>query len=266
MRVRVFQIAVGPDKRANLDRVLRLLDSSDADLNVFPEYLMGVGPKGVDAEYARSLAEPLEGEFASSLLDKTRERGFAAAFTLYLREGEGVSNAAVLADRGRVLAVYRKIHLFDAFGYRESSVFKPGSEPAVARLENFTVGLAVCFDLRFPELFRAMARAGVDLFLVPSAWYRGPYKAEQWKGLTSARAHENLAYLVAADQAGDRFIGHSVVVNPWGHALVDLGEGEKALTAELDPSEVREAREAVRGLELARWDLYARWYARGGSP
>jgi predicted amidohydrolase len=95
------------------------------------------------------------------------------------------------------------------------------------------------------------------------AWYRGPYKVEQWKGLTSARAHENLAYLVAADQAGDRFIGHSVVVNPWGHALVDLGEGERALTAELDPSEVREA---VRGLELARWDLYARWYARGGSP
>ena len=266
MRVRVFQLAVGSDKRANLDRALQLLDSSDADLNVFPEYLMGVGPRGVNAEYARSLAEPLDGGFASSLIYKTRERGFAAAFTLYLKEGESVSNAAVLADRGKVLAVYRKIHLFDAFGYRESSVFKPGSELAVARLGSFTVGLAVCFDLRFPELFRAMARAGVDLFLVHSAWYRGPYKVEQWKSLTSTRAHENLAYLVAADQSGDLFIGHSVVANPWGHALVDLGEGERALTVELDPSEIREAREAVRSLELAKWDLYARWYAGGGSP
>jgi len=266
VRVRVFQLAVGPDKRANLARVLQLLDASDADLNVFPEYLMGVGPKGVDAEYTRSLAEPLEGEFLSSLLDKTRERGFATAFTLYLREGEFVSNAAVLVDRGKVLAVYRKIHLFDAFGYRESSIFKPGSELAVAKLGNFTVGLAVCFDLRFPELFRAMARTGSDLFLVPSAWYKGPYKVEQWRGLTSCRAHENLAYLVAVDQAGDLFIGHSVIVNPWGHALIDAGEGERALTAELDPSEVREARMAVRSLELARWDLYARWYAGGGLP
>lgn len=263
--MRVFQLALGPDKRANLARVLELLDSSDADLNVFPEYLMGVGPGGVTAEYVRALAEPLDGEFASSLVEKTRERGFAAVFTVYLREGGRVSNAAVLADRGRVLAVYRKIHLFDAFGYRESSVFAPGSEPAVARLGDFVVGLAVCFDLRFPELFRAMARAGANLFVVPSAWYRGRHKLEQWRALTAARAHENLAYLVAADQAGKSFIGRSVAVDPWGRALAELGEEEGVLAAELDPSEVEEAREVVRSLELARWDLYARWYA-GGSP
>ncbi len=264
MRVRVFQLSVGPRKAENLRRVLALLDSSDADLNVFPEYLMGVGGGGVTAEYVRSLAEPLGGEFAASIVDKSRERGFAVAFSTFLLEEGRVYNAAVLADRGRVAAVYRKIHLFDAFGYRESSVFEPGAEAAVASLGELRVGLAVCFDLRFPELFRHMMLMGAELFVVPSAWYRGPYKVEQWRALTAARAHENAAYLVAADQWGERFVGHSRVVNPWGHALVDLGEGERSIEVEVSAGEVREAREAVPVERLIKPHLYARWYGGGG--
>lgn len=259
MRVRAFQLTVGSDKRENLKRILSLLDSSDADLNVFPEYLMGVGGEGVTAAYVRSQAEPLDGEFAGSILDKSRERGFAVAFSTFLLEGGRIYNAAVLAERGRVAAVYRKVHLFDAFGYRESRVFSPGSELAIARLGELTAGLAVCFDLRFPELFRAMMLRGADLFIVPSAWYRGPYKVEQWKALTAARAHENLAYLVAANQAGGKFVGHSVVVSPWGYVVAELGDEDASIEVRLDRSEVEEARSAVPLQQLLKLDLYARW-------
>lgn len=259
MRARVIQIAAKPDKRENLKRALSLLDESSADLNVFPEYLMGVGSEGVTSAYVSSLAEPLDGEFAGSLIDKSRERGFAVAFSMFLREGDRVYNAAVLADRGRVAALYRKIHLFDAYGYRESSIFSAGSELAVARVGEFTAGLAVCFDLRFPELFRAMMLRGVDLFLLPAAWYKGSYKLEQWRALTAARAHENLAYLAAANQVGERFTGHSSVVSPWGCALVELGESEAFAEVEIDRSEVDQARKAVPVRQLLKLDLYNRW-------
>lgn len=259
LEIELHQISSAPDKRGNLKRVLQLLDSSDADLVVFPEYLMGVAKEGVTAEYVRSNAEPISGEFIGSITDKLREKGNSAVVHVYLLEGGEVSNAAILIEKGSVRAIYRKIHLFDAYGYRESSIFAPGSELAVARLGDFTVGLAVCFDLRFPELFRAMALRGAELFVVPAAWYRGPYKAEQWYALTRARAHENVAFLVAVDQTGPLFAGHSVVVNPMGHALVDLGEEERSHKVTLDPGEVREAREKVPVLNLLRKDLYRSW-------
>ncbi|MFZ8855384.1 MAG: nitrilase-related carbon-nitrogen hydrolase, partial [Thermofilaceae archaeon] len=179
----------------------------------------------------------------------------------YLREGDRVYNAAILVDRGSVRAVYRKVHLFDAYGHRESDVFARGSELAVLSLGPFTVGLAVCFDLRFPELFRAMALRGADLFVVPAAWYRGPYKEEQWLALTRARAHENVAFLVAVDQTGPLFSGRSTVVTPMGHSLLDLGQEERSISAVLDPSEVKEAREKVPVLSLLRRELYRTWYA-----
>ncbi|UNQ73430.1 carbon-nitrogen hydrolase family protein [Infirmifilum sp. NZ] len=265
MKVALHQMVAGPNKEENLRRVLEKLSRADADLHVFPEYLMGVGEGGVSREHVHALAEPLEGPFAASVVEKSGELGTAVAFSAFLREGDGVYNAAVLADRGRVVTVYRKVHLFDAFGYRESSVFAPGDSLAVARLGDFTVGLAVCFDLRFPELFRAMALRGAELFIVPSAWYRGPYKVEQWLALTAARAHENTAYLIAVDQTGSLFAGHSTIVTPLGHRLVDLGEREGVIVVEINRGEVEEARRLVPVLQLLRRDLYVRWYGDSGA-
>lgn len=261
LEIVLHQIAAGPDKRENLRKVLQLLDGTEADLAVFPEYMMGVAPDGLTAQYIRSLAEPLTGEFIGSIADKLRERGFSAVIHAYLLEGDKVSNAAILIEKGSVRAIYRKIHLFDAFGYKESSMFAAGSELAVVKLGGFTTGMAVCFDLRFPELFRAMALRGADLFIVPAAWYRGPSKEDQWYALTRARAHENVAFLVAVNQTGALFTGRSVLVNPMGHVLVDLGVGERSLRVAVDPSEVREAREKVPVLNLLRRELYLQWLA-----
>jgi len=246
-------------KRENLKRVLESIERVDADLHAFPEYLMGVGERGISRKYVRELAEPIDGEFAISILEKTGEVGVAAVFTLFMREGESVYNAAVLADGGRVRAVYKKIHLFDAYGYRESRLFEPGRELAISDVGGFRVGLAVCFDLRFPELFRAMAYRGVDVFVVPSAWYRGSYKLDQWRALALARAHENTAYLVAVDQTGRLFLGHSMIASPLGYLELDLGEGERSAVFEIGRGEIEEARRLVPWPELARKDLYREW-------
>ncbi len=258
MRVALAQLSSGPQKEENLRRALGVIRGlSDADLVVFPEYLMGVGEGGsLTPGYVAGQAEPIDGPFSTAILDASRERGVDVLYTMYLREGVAVYNAAVLARRGRVEAIYRKVHLFDAYGYRESAIFAPGRGPVTARVGEFTAGIAVCFDLRFPELFRAEALMGADLFLVPAAWYSGPYKLDQWRALTLARAHENGAYLVAVDQTGPAFTGHSLVAAPQGYIALDLGVGDRALVYELERGAVEEAREKVPVLRLRRPDAY----------
>lgn len=259
--VALHQVSVGPRKEENLKRVVGLLDSIDAELHVFPEYLMGVGEKGVTRDFVHEIAEPLDGPFVSEIADASRDIGSSVVFSAFIRDGGGVYNSAILVERGRVRTVYRKIHLFDAFGYRESSIFSPGRELALATIGGFNLGLAVCFDLRFPELFRALATRGANLFVVPSAWYRGPYKVEQWLTLTAARAHENTSFLLAVNQTGELFTGHSTLVTPMGHRLLDLGEEEKSIVVEIDNMEVERARKSVPVLTLLRRELYAEWYS-----
>jgi len=256
MIVTLHQIEVSESKEENLERALKLLGRFRSDLDVFPEYLMGVGEEGVTREYVRRLAEPLDGPFVSAILEKSKREGKAVVFTMYLLEGDKVYNAAVLADRGGVRAVYRKVHLFDAFGYKESDVFSPGSEVVVGELGDIKVGLAVCFDLRFPELFRGMAKRGASIFVVPAAWYRGPYKLDQWRALTTARAHENTCFLIAVNQTGKLFSGHSLVVSPLGYIVADLGEEERSIPLHLPMGDLEKARRMVPVLKLLRDNIY----------
>ncbi|UCH31682.1 MAG: nitrilase [Candidatus Bathyarchaeota archaeon] len=232
------------------------MEDSDAHLDVFPEYAMGVPPEGLNKEYIQKNAEPLDGEFVTKILEKTSQKQSSAVFTMFLREGSVVYNAAILAETGRIKAVYKKIHLFDAFGYRESELFAPGKEMATTEFKGFQVGLAVCFDLRFPELFRQMAYRGVSLFIVPSAWYLGKHKLEQWRILVKARAHENTSFLVAINQTKPFFIGHSMGASPFGYAIQELGEGQTSFFIELDRKEIENAQKLVPTIELSKPELY----------
>ncbi|RLE59274.1 MAG: nitrilase [Thermoprotei archaeon] len=211
-------------------------------------------------DYVYSNSETLEEEFTSSIIDKSQEVGVSLVFTIFLREGDRVYNASLLVEQGVLRAVYRKIHLLDALGYKESSIFTSGDEIVVCDLKGFKVGLAICFDLRFPEIFRLMAYRGANLFIVPSAWYKGPYKIHQWYSLTSCRAHENTAWLIAVDQIGEKFIGHSLIASPMGHIHLDLGVHEKISTAEISIDEVKNTRRTIPVLKLAKRTLYKHYY------
>jgi predicted amidohydrolase len=242
-----------------MNKMLHLVDESDAYIDVFPEYSMGMSYTGLDTKFVHENAEPIDGEFIYKMIEKTAERGSAIVFTTYLKEDDAVYNAAVLADKGEIKTVYKKIHLFDAFGHQESEVFTHGKELAIADLKGFKIGLAVCFDLRFPELFRIMARRGVNLFIVPSAWYKGKHKKTQWRALTLARSHENNSYLIAVDQTRPSFIGHSIATSPLGYVIKEAEEEQKSFTVNLKYHAIEESKRTLPMMTLSKPLLYKRY-------
>jgi predicted amidohydrolase len=250
------QLSLSSVKPENLSRITSTINGSPAYLDIFPEYAMGVPTGGLTRRLVEENAEPLDGNFVGTILDATRQRKSAAVFTAFLKENQGIYNAAILAEQGKIRSVYKKIHLFDAYGYRESELFVPGKQLAVQEVKDFRIGLAVCFDLRFPELFRSMAYKGVDLFVVPSGWYKGNHKLEQWRILVMARAHENTAYLAAVDQTDPLFVGHTMVASPLGYAIREIGEEQTSFTVELDRKDIIEVRKSVPVLSLSRPELY----------
>jgi len=252
----VNQLSFSAQKEENTKEILQLMSESDAQLDVFPEYSMGIPANGINKGYVRENAEPLDGEFVQRIVDGTLGRHSAVVFTTFLKEKDSIYNTAILAKSGKIQAVYKKIHLFDAFGNQESAIFTAGNKLATADLEPFKIGLAVCFDLRFPEIFRAMMYKGVNLFIIPSGWYEGEYKIEQWRALLAARAHENVSYLVAANQTSPSFIGHSTVIHPMGYPIKEVNHEKASFLAELDFEELQKARQSIPIMHLAKRDLY----------
>jgi deaminated glutathione amidase len=149
--------------------------------------------------------------------------------------------------RGATKASYRKIHLYDSFGYRESDRLSAGpleDPPAAAlvKVGGFTLGLMTCYDLRFPELARALVDAGAEVLVVPAAWVAGPRKVDHWRTLLRARAIENTVFVVAAAQPAPRYSGHSMIVDPLGDVLAEAGDDDEILTAPLHRDVLEESR------------------------
>ena len=256
LTIRCHQLSFSSDKLENLETILHRLEDSDADLDVFPEYAMGLPPSGLTRRFVLENAETVEGEFVDKILDTESRKNSSVVFTAFLREEDTIYNAAILAEKGTIKALYKKIHLFDAFGYKESELFAPGRKLAMTELQGFHVGLAICFDLRFPEFFRTMAYRGVNVFIVPSGWYKGEYKLEQWQILVRARAHENTSYLVAVDQTLPSCIGHSMIATPLARPIIELGEEPASFMIELKSKVVEQAKNVMPILSLSKPSLY----------
>ncbi|WP_327091123.1 carbon-nitrogen hydrolase family protein [Nonomuraea sp. NBC_01738] len=227
--IALCQIPVSPDPAVNLQRVQSALaQAPDADLAIFPEAtLTRYGKRITD------LAEPLDGPFVTGLAEAARLHGTAIIAGVFESgaPGDRVANTAIALDaRGELKAAYRKIHLFDSFGARESELVAPGAEPVVVELAGLRVGLVTCYDIRFPELTRALVDQGAELFAVIAAWGSGPLKEEHWVTLVRARALENTMWTAAVGQApnpaesSDGFgVGRSMLVDPLGVIRTDLG-------------------------------------------
>ena len=259
LRVSVLQVGSSLSKDEARSKIERLARASTGDILVVPEYAM-IDPTGMSPERLYSVAESLEGEWVGFLSSLAREKGSCIVGTMFERSEDPplVYNTVIaIDDSGRIRRIYRKTHLFDVLGYRESSLIKPGREPPrPVELCGASVGLAVCFELRYPELFRLQALEGAEVFIVPSAWYRGPGKEEAYRFLAQARAHENVSYLVGAVLYGERFTGRSIIVNPYGVVEADAGWGERVLEHTLEPTLLEEARSTMPLLRLRRTDLY----------
>jgi len=240
LRVRVHQWASGLDPAANRARLGEAL-TPGADLVVLPEaFARDFGEAGSDVS---RFAEPVDGPFATELARVAEAAGSTAVAGMFETSGDPGRPFNTLVVRGGIEASYRKIHLYDSFGYRESDRLTGGStEPVVVEVAGWQVGLMTCYDLRFPELARALVDAGAEVIVVPSAWLPGERKVDHWRTLLAARAIENTCFVIGAAQPEPRYCGHSLVLGPLGQVLAEAGGGEESLTATLDGDDLLGAR------------------------
>lgn len=242
MKVSSIQLEIkdGRSKNEMIEHTLEMMDRCKGDdLIVLPE-LWNVGFFNYD-NY-KTYSEPINGETASAISLKARELGayvFSGSFVE--KKGNVYFNTSILFDRnGTNIAEYRKMHLF-TYNCREPEILTPGEELTVVDTEFGRIGLATCYDLRFPELFRKMTvEMGAEYFLITSGW---PYpRIEAWNTLNQARALENTCYLISCNctgvNQGIRLAGHSQIVDPWGNALAGSGYEEMIIRAEISHEEL----------------------------
>jgi predicted amidohydrolase len=270
IRVACVQLTSRADKAANLattERLVARAAATGADLVVLPEKWNAIGNPDVLHAAAESLED---GESVEAMRSWARTHGITlvGGSITERREGrEKLSNTCLVFDpEGELAAVYRKIHLFDVdvggLRYRESDAEEPGEEPVVARLEDWPIGLSVCYDVRFPELYRILALEGAELVTVPANFtlYTGK---DHWHVLLRARAIENQLFVAAAAQVGETIpgkpsYGRSLVADPWGTVLAQAPDEETVIFAELDRERLREIRRNLPSLANRQAAAY-RW-------
>ncbi len=242
LRLALVQEASGLDPAANRDRLAGLVPEG-TDLVVLPEaFARDFGEAGSDVS---AYAEALDGPFATALAAAASDQQTTVVAGMFEATASATDQRPynTLVARGGAVAGYRKIHLYDSFGYRESERLLAGEiEPTLIDINGWQVGLMTCYDLRFPELARLLVDAGVELIVVPAAWVAGPRKVDHWRTLVRARAIENTVYVAAVGQPGPRYTGHSLVVDPLGDVLVEADAEPAVLRAEVSRATLAAAR------------------------
>ncbi|MER6101416.1 carbon-nitrogen family hydrolase [Streptomyces sp. NPDC001832] len=259
MRASLIQIAVDPDESVEFRRrraASLIAAQGGADLVVLPE----LWPVGAFAYTAfADEAEPLQGPTHDIMSKAAADAGVwlhAGSFVERAADGTLYNTALVFTPDGELAAAYRKIHRF-GFDQGEAVMMGAGEELVTVALPQTTLGLATCYDLRFPEMFRGLVDAGAETLIVAAGWPER--RRAHWTLLARARAVENQSYVLAVGTAGTHAgiqqAGHSIVVDPWGEVLAEAGADEEVLTVEFDPSKVAATREQFPALKDRRLGL-----------
>jgi predicted amidohydrolase len=268
--VAVLQMNSGEDKAANVETALRLIDeaaATGARLVVLPEIWPYLGSDAGN----RTNAELIPGPITGALAAKAKQHGIYVhgGSILEQRDGEPkLLNTTVVFDpSGELVAQYSKIHMFDVVldgiaSYRESNTVQRGEEIVTFDMDGTTVGLAICYDLRFPELFRILTLHGADVIVLPAAFTMTTGK-DHWEVLIRARAIENQVYMVSCgqygpDSAGKWCYGRSLIADPWGTVLATAPDREYVLRATVDLDYLQKVRRQVPSVQNRQADLY-RW-------
>jgi predicted amidohydrolase len=260
LRVACVQLNATQSKADNIARAEKLVAraaATGADFVLLPEKWNGFGR----ADLMRSIAEPIEGgETVDAMRSWARGHGITLVGGSIVERREGrdkLSNTCIVFDpEGEVAAVYRKIHMFDVevggHSYRESETEEPGEGPVATEVEGWKLGLTICYDVRFPELYRILALEGCEVITVPAAFtlYTGK---DHWELLLRARAVENQCYVVAANQwgsfaEGKAAFGRSSIVDPWGVILAQAPDEDGVISAELERARLEDVRRRLPSL------------------
>lgn len=275
MRIALAQISAGPDPQANLAVVAETTAAAaarEADLVIFPEATMKAFGQSL-----RGVAERLDGPWARAVASIAEEHDVVVVAGMFTPGEPGPAdrprfrNTLLVTGRG-IHDGYDKIHLYDAFGFQESRTVEPGEDPCTVSVParrggGRVMGLAVCYDVRFPALFGALARAGATTHVVSASWQDGPGKLDQWRLACRARAVDTAAWVLACGQAlpagavaGEAGrpptgLGHSLVIDPTGTVVAELGEGPGLLVHDIDPGLAEATRRELPVLTNAVLDL-----------
>jgi len=250
MKIASIQMSVKEnDKKATIDKAIeKILQCRGADLVILPE-IWNIGFMSFDRYVPE--AETVEGPTLSAVREAAKKiQAHVHAGSFVEKDGDHCYNTSCLiSPNGEILARYRKTHLF-GYNSRETEILTPGDSVTVVKTPLGTIGMATCFDLRFPELFRAMVDKGAEIFLICSAW---PYpRLEHWLMLNQVRAMENQCFLISANSSGMnqgvQFVGHSMVADPWGICLAGSGDQEAIVSTKIDLANLHAARKSFPGL------------------
>ena len=265
-RVAIVQMKSSDDKEENLRISVDFIKEAvrrKARLICFPEFQMAFSSTKQSSKQLVDMAESAKnGKFNLKLCSTARSCNIDVVATFYERSdtpslGRVYDTAVLINSKGKIISLYRKVHLYDALGFKESLKLMAGNSiEQPNRTSVGTVGLIICYDIRFPEISRILAVQGAEILAAPSAWFQGVMKEEHWVTLLKARSIENGLYMVAPDQIGNIFSGRSMVIDPFGTVILDMGNREGMEVVEIDISRVQSVRRSLPLLKNRRNDVY----------
>jgi len=263
MKVAVIQFKASTNKEVNLKKIVTYISkasSKNAILCAFPEFMMFYTNSFQTPKQLASLAETINGNFISTIATAAKKNKIQVIGSFYEKseKKDRVYDTAFVIDKlGKVISTYRKIHLYDALGFKESNKIVSGSKiTKPVKTSIGKIGMMICYDLRFPEMSRSLAAAGSEVLVAPSAWVKGNMKEEHWIAINKTRAIENGCYVIAPDQVGNIYCGRSLVVDPYGKILLDMKKKQGIGFANIDLNKVKQTRKILPLLKNRRTDVY----------
>ncbi|MEA1064401.1 deaminated glutathione amidase [Erwinia sp. HR93] len=254
MKAAVGQFIVTPYWQHNARCCVALMEQAQwADLLVLPEAVLARDNN--NPLHAVSAAQTFDGDFMKLLLRASEGSPLTTVFTLHVPTSEGRAvNTLVVLRNGEIIATYQKLHLYDAFTARESAQVDAGQAlPPLLDIADMRVGFMTCYDLRFPDLAIHLALAGAQAIALPAAWLRGQHKEQHWETLLAARALDSTCYIIAAGECGEKNIGYSRIIDPFGITLAGACEGPMLISAELSADRISEVRAQLPVLKHRRF-------------
>ena len=263
MKAAVVQFKASPKKETNLKKIINYIvkaAQNNSSLIAFPEFMMFYTSSSQTAKQLSALSETINGNFITTIAKAAKENKIQVVGSFYEKSNKKdrvYDSSFIINEFGKVISTYRKIHLYDALGFRESNKMTPGSKitPPI-KTSIGKLGMMICYDLRFPEMSRLLASSGSDVLVVPSAWVQGNMKEEHWIAINKVRAIENGCYVIAPDQVGNIYCGRSLVVDPFGKILLDMKKKEGIGYVNIELTKVREIRKVLPLLKNRRIDIY----------
>ncbi|HET6715581.1 MAG TPA: carbon-nitrogen hydrolase family protein [Nitrososphaeraceae archaeon] len=271
----IVQMKSSVDKELNLAHSLKLINEASkkkARLICFPEFQMAYSPPEQKSESLHKIAEKITGNFVSTLSNSAKQNRITVIATLYEiintndKNHKVFDTGVIINELGKLQTIYRKVHLYDALGFKESkkllagSIIEKPSKTSVGKL-----GLLICYDMRFPEISRILTVNGANILVSPSAWVAGFMKREHWEIMVRARAIENGVYVLAPNQVGNIYCGHSMAVDPFGATIVDMENREGIEFIDIDCSKIDTTRRSLPLLTNRRTDVYRNYIDVFGS-